>query len=457
MQKQIRKLKQSNENGITLVALVVTIIVLLILAGVSISLVLGNNGVITKASTAVTENRKATVQEDIAMAWASCETDYLNEWTKNTSLVKSEYLSPDTIANKFNNQYLTGGQASNISREEDGSITGTYTSDDNNTNVDFIIESNGVVTITGEATLSPTIAELKEQYKDTDNTFSEKITITQKSDDGTKKQVTLPEGYHFAVDSGNTIDEGIVIVDSHDNEWVWVPVPTPSDLYAATTGDAKLFDGTTPYTKYSKSEIVGDITRNKPGDTSGDRVPREPDVLSSTSYDTTERLKTAGYNSAADIVTEYDTMIDSIEQYKGFYVGRYELNGTTTNPTVKKGGTVMGKTSWYDLAKACKSFSEESTTSGMIWGCQWDAMLDWIANYGDQKDITDSREWGNYSDSIGAAANNSGSKRTSGYNEAWKANNIYDVAGNAWEWTMEACGTFARANRGGHAGQRWSV
>ncbi len=146
----------SNNRGITLVALVVTIIVLLILAGVSISLVLGNNGVITKASTAVTENRKATAQEDIAMAWASCETDYLNEWTKNTSLVKSEYLSPDTIANKFNNQYLTGGQASNISREEDGSITGTYTSDDKNTNVKFTINTNGTVTI-GEAAESGTV------------------------------------------------------------------------------------------------------------------------------------------------------------------------------------------------------------------------------------------------------------------------------------------------------------
>ena len=36
-------------KGITLVALVVTIIVLIILAGVSISLVLGNNGLVTKA------------------------------------------------------------------------------------------------------------------------------------------------------------------------------------------------------------------------------------------------------------------------------------------------------------------------------------------------------------------------------------------------------------------------
>lgn len=43
---------KNNENAITLVALVVTIIVLIILAGISISLVLGDNGIITKAKDA---------------------------------------------------------------------------------------------------------------------------------------------------------------------------------------------------------------------------------------------------------------------------------------------------------------------------------------------------------------------------------------------------------------------
>ncbi len=53
------------ENGITLVALVVTIVVLLILAGVSISLVLGNNGIITKAKSAKNlTNQKAQEEED---------------------------------------------------------------------------------------------------------------------------------------------------------------------------------------------------------------------------------------------------------------------------------------------------------------------------------------------------------------------------------------------------------
>ena len=53
-----------NNKGITLVALVVTIVVLLILAGVSINLVLGNNGIIAKAKDAETKSAEAS-QNDL--------------------------------------------------------------------------------------------------------------------------------------------------------------------------------------------------------------------------------------------------------------------------------------------------------------------------------------------------------------------------------------------------------
>ena len=56
---------RKNENGITLIALVITIIVLLILAGISISLVLGNNGVLQKAITAKKVNEEASALEKI--------------------------------------------------------------------------------------------------------------------------------------------------------------------------------------------------------------------------------------------------------------------------------------------------------------------------------------------------------------------------------------------------------
>ncbi len=58
---------ESNNKGITLVALVVTIIVLLILAGVSISLVLGDNGIITRAQDAVTKYKEAEEEEQWQM------------------------------------------------------------------------------------------------------------------------------------------------------------------------------------------------------------------------------------------------------------------------------------------------------------------------------------------------------------------------------------------------------
>ena len=59
-------------RGITLIALVVTIVVLLILAGVSINLVVGNNGIVTKAGDASNKSKQADVTDRIEMM--------LNEW-----------------------------------------------------------------------------------------------------------------------------------------------------------------------------------------------------------------------------------------------------------------------------------------------------------------------------------------------------------------------------------------
>ena len=61
------------QRGITLIALVITIIVLLILAGVSISLVMGQNGVLNKAQKSVKDNRDAEVVEQIKLAYSAYE------------------------------------------------------------------------------------------------------------------------------------------------------------------------------------------------------------------------------------------------------------------------------------------------------------------------------------------------------------------------------------------------
>lgn len=98
-----------NKKGITLIALVITVIVLLILAGVSISLVVGNNGILTQASNAVLETRKAEAREEVEMAWASAETDYYSEWAKDSSKVKNSIYYKGKIPTYLEGAFVTDG------------------------------------------------------------------------------------------------------------------------------------------------------------------------------------------------------------------------------------------------------------------------------------------------------------------------------------------------------------
>ena len=66
MKKLNLKLK-NNKSGITLIALVVTIIVLLILAGLSVAMLTGENGILNKASTAKNKNNDAELEEEIKL------------------------------------------------------------------------------------------------------------------------------------------------------------------------------------------------------------------------------------------------------------------------------------------------------------------------------------------------------------------------------------------------------
>ena len=265
--------------------------------------------------------------------------------------------------------------------------------------------------------------------------------------------VTIPGGYYYV---GGTKAKGIVISDNaNDNEldkgkedvrrdlagnqWVWVPVETPSSLYTTVDAGVKLATGVKT-TKYTNSNIISGQTRVKPGSTGF----REPDILSS--YDDTN-YATAGFSSLANMaetmVSDYEEMIASLEKYKGFYIGRYELtaNGEKTGATQTCGNGV----NWYTLYKNCTTLAAGTKVkTRMIWGLQWDATCNWLASSGFS--IKDSSTWGNYNDNT---ATGHGNKQNTGYSESWKANNIYDLAGNYFEYTQEAYDTFHRASRGG--------
>ena len=382
--------------------MVVTIVVLLILAGVSISLILDNNGIIKKSKDARREYRQAQTNEQADLS-------NLSDWID-------------------------------------------------------------------DATAEPT-PKVNVNEKATDNS-----TINGKK--GNSNNPTVPKGYTpintdtsswgdgTSAPTQDSVDHGLVIKgDSDDYEWVWIPVDetTLATMCNTSNETENTLCGTAGKTAvktklYSKSEIISGQTRTTPG-TSSSESYREPDLVvrSGTSYDAEEEYyKTIlGFDSkekmAEAFVAEYKEMIESIRKYGGFYIGRYELS----KAGVQKDKETLVYTNWYNLYKKCTELNaSDKVETRMIWGCQWDVTMNWLISSGSKTSDevnTDSSSWGNYRNTLVKADDGTTEIKASekmdvlntGITTFTMANNIYDLAGNCWEWTQEAYDTDCRGDRGG--------
>ena len=378
--------------------MVVTIVVLLILAGVSISLVLDNNGIIKRSKDARREYGEAKDNEQAQMSGVS---DWIDNQVGGNGGTKVNPTVPGWENKKDDNSTINGGKGN----ANNPTIPAGY------------VPINTDTSNWGDGSSAPT---------------------------------------------QNAVDHGLVIRDDNNNEWVWVPVPDVTVMCDTLNTTEYTLGGTTVTTnKYSKSGIISGKTRTTPGTTSDFREPDLVVGSNGTSYDAKEKYyKTIlGFESkdkmAEAFVADYNEMIASIEKYGGFYIGRYELSSAG----VQKDKATLTNTNWYNLYKKCKELNASNKVEArMIWGCQWDVTCNFITNKGDKKSITDSSSWGNYQGTSVKAddgtteikASGTSSKLNTGKTTFTMANNIYDLAGNVCEWTQEAFSTISRAGRGGN-------
>ena len=365
-------------KGITLVALVVTIVVLLILAGVSINLVLGDNGIIAKAKEAQRKSAEASQNDLIGM----------NELAQQ-------------LGEKINGSTGSGS-------------------------------GNGG---TGGKTEPETVPYLP-------------------SDD-----------FHY--DTSTSVDTGLIIADSNGNEYVWVVVPRTTAVYK-TTGLGK-----TTFTDADYRSIETDLKNYT--STYG-----TTDDFSDTWYADTNN---EGWLTEAEYKTLKNDMLKSVYENGGFYVGRYEAgiaeNRTSEGPTNSDGKytiaempapvskadaypyTYVTRTQAQNLASKVNAGTK---TSSLMFGVQWDLVLAFMHNKGNIADSTltsNSTTMGNYKVNLWTIKNanakystNSGSTftacpnpfkkesyssilLTTGADSSFSVQNIYDIAGNVWEWTLE--------------------
>ena len=353
--------QKNKQRGITLIALVVSIIVLIILAGVSIAMLVGENGIITQAQKAKEETEQAQVEEQRQLAMLEA----------SVHLEKYEYT-----------------------------------------------DSNG-----------------------------EKVNIPAQC------AVSKVEGE-------NTLENGLVIIDVNGNEWVWIEIP--KSVTESSTTDEEIENALISYA-FGYREGYSDTWYDGCG-------------LGEQEY-----------------ANKYSAMLQSIKENGGFYIGRYEAgsfdnpvteNDTTRKAVIQQGAYPYNYVTCSQAEELAEGLAIENKTSSLMFGIQWDLVLKYLETKGvsESELKTNSGSWGNYRDvefpvaegnryaiatdwvlgqwndvltnytKLISDTDGEGVLLTTGATERNSKMNIYDLAGNVWEWTLEksTITDYLGVYRGGH-------
>lgn len=361
MNKKSARRNYSNQAGITLIALVVTIVVLLILAGVTINAVFSDRGIIKKAQDAQNKANES-IQKD--MEQINALENWLNENT---------------------------GESNN----------------DKEVNISTLV-GKGAVTKNTKAV----------------DTYGNKITIPK----GFKVLAHGTEAgsatYTYSGDTIPAVQDGIVIENGTDgNQFVWVPVGTiknkDNTTNTITLGRYSSFTATNGVYTPVQVASVENYTQA---------------VKISNKYQELSTFRDGSKSDGSENATARDlkTFIEMSLANGGYYIARYEASGDSSKIYSKYDQTVLtdipqpiAASLAREMYGEVKENNELIYASDLVNSYAWDTAIIFIQTYSTETDA-----------SSYASKNKSTSKANTGTNND-KYCNIWDMSGNACEWTTE--------------------
>ena len=370
--KKLARRNYSNQTGITLIALVVTIVVLLILAGVSINALFGDSGIINKAKDAQNKMDQAVENDQKGI-------NELSNWLDSkTNGSTGEDANPSTTPK--------------------------------------------ISTLVGKVVDKNTKAE---------DAYGNKITIPKGFKVVAHGTVAGSATYTYSGDNIPAVQDGIVIENGTDgNQFVWVPAGTIKNKNNTTN--------TITLGRYEFDSSTGALKSTTPVQVASVENCTKVVTISRNDEDYQELSSSREGNTATDSTAQNATarnleeFISTTLANGGYYIARFEASGTASKITSKYNQTVLGNITQPNAAKAAREMYGEIKennklvyASDLVNSYAWDTAIIFIQTYSGKTDYASHNE----------------SKTTKAFTATGKNNdkycNIWDMSGNALEWTTE--------------------
>ena len=385
--KKLARRNYSNQTGITLIALVVTIVVLLILAGVSINALFSENGIIKRAQDA--QNKMNNAQES--------DLNALND------------------LDKWINNQVNGTTGGNTTGGNDNPST-----------------TPKISTLVGKVVDKNTKAE---------DAYGNKITIPKGfkilEHNPTSSRGAVTYNYTNSEETGEhipAVQDGIVIEDTQTgtagNQFVWVPVGTIKNKNGSTN--------TITLGRYEFDSSTGALKSTTPAQVASVENCTKIVTISKGGTDYQE-LSTFREGNSATNSTAQNATARNLEEFisttlanGGYYIARFEASGTASKIASKYNQTVLGNITQPNAAKVAREMygevkenNELVYASDLVNSYAWDTAIVFIQTYSVKTDYASHNE----------------SNTTKAFTATGKNNdkycNIWDMSGNAYEWTTE--------------------